>query len=210
MSPERHSQLMSSTEANASSKPLNWEQEPPLEELEKVWRGLQPHRNNNANQPELPGTKPLPKNCTWIPCIVEYQWKEKSLVLPRLDPQGRGMSGEWETGVVGERNTFIDEGKGEGIGAYVWETRKENNIWNVNKKIQKKDVGCTSDLWTEFFCLSAKKKSTETHKVKKKRKDILCEFRHFFLSEDIGYKEYRGYFYWVVLKVYLTQGSFNK
>jgi len=25
--------------------------------------------------------------------LVEHQWKEKPLVLPRLDPQCRGMSG---------------------------------------------------------------------------------------------------------------------
>jgi len=36
-----------------------------LERTERAWRGLRPHMNNNANQPELPGTKPLPKDCTW-------------------------------------------------------------------------------------------------------------------------------------------------
>jgi len=31
----------------------------------RAWRGLRPHVNINANQPELPGTKPLPKDYTW-------------------------------------------------------------------------------------------------------------------------------------------------
>jgi len=39
--------------------PLFKESEKELEELEGA------HINNNANQPELPGTKPLPKDYTW-------------------------------------------------------------------------------------------------------------------------------------------------
>jgi len=35
------------------------------ERTERFWRGLRPHMNNNAKQPELPGTKPLPKDYTW-------------------------------------------------------------------------------------------------------------------------------------------------
>jgi len=31
----------------------------------RAWRGSRPHMNNNANQPELPGTKPQPKDYTW-------------------------------------------------------------------------------------------------------------------------------------------------
>jgi len=67
MSPERLSQSMTNTEANASSKPLtHWS---PLEELEKGLKELKgfatPYKNNNANQPKLPGTKTLPKDYTW-------------------------------------------------------------------------------------------------------------------------------------------------
>jgi len=36
-----------------------------IERTERACRGLRPHMNNNANQPELPGTKPLPKDYTW-------------------------------------------------------------------------------------------------------------------------------------------------
>ena len=43
--------------------------------------------------------------------LVGHQWKEKPLVLPRLDPQCRaGM------GVDGEVNILIEEGDGDGIG----------------------------------------------------------------------------------------------
>jgi len=31
----------------------------------RAWRGWRPLMNNNAKQPELPGTKPLPKDYTW-------------------------------------------------------------------------------------------------------------------------------------------------
>jgi len=31
----------------------------------KAWRFSRPHMYNNAKQPELPGTKPLPKDYTW-------------------------------------------------------------------------------------------------------------------------------------------------
>jgi len=36
-------------------------------EIDKIKKskGSRPHMNNNANQPELPGTKPLPKDYTW-------------------------------------------------------------------------------------------------------------------------------------------------
>jgi len=43
------------------------ENKTPLGELEeglKKVTELEPHKNNNANQPELPGTKPLPKDYT--------------------------------------------------------------------------------------------------------------------------------------------------
>jgi len=30
--------------------------------------------------------------------LVGHQWEEKVLVLPRLDPRCRGMSGEWQDG----------------------------------------------------------------------------------------------------------------
>jgi len=56
---------------------------------------LQPHKNN-ANQPELPETKPLPKEYMNRPmapgaCVAEdgfvgHQWEEKPLILPSLDP----------------------------------------------------------------------------------------------------------------------------
>jgi len=39
-----------------------------LEELKKglkVLKGFVTHENNNTNQPELPGTKPRPKEYTW-------------------------------------------------------------------------------------------------------------------------------------------------
>jgi len=36
-----------------------------IKNFERAWRGLRPHMNNNAKQPELPGTKPLPKDYTW-------------------------------------------------------------------------------------------------------------------------------------------------
>jgi len=48
--------------------------------------------------------------------LVGHQWKEKPLVLPRLDPQCRGIPGEWEGGVDGEGNTLIEEGERDGIG----------------------------------------------------------------------------------------------
>lgn len=67
-SPERLSQNTENTEANASSKPLNWEQDPCWRNQRKnwkAWRGSRPHMNNNAKQPELPETKPLPKDYTW-------------------------------------------------------------------------------------------------------------------------------------------------
>jgi len=31
----------------------------------RAWKGSRPLMNNNAKQPELPGTKPLPKDYTW-------------------------------------------------------------------------------------------------------------------------------------------------
>jgi len=48
--------------------------------------------------------------------LVGHQWREKPLVLPRLDPQGRGMLRGQEEEVNGEGNTLIEEGKGDGIG----------------------------------------------------------------------------------------------
>jgi len=45
--------------------------------------------------------------------LVGHQWKEKPLVLPRLDPQCRGM---WRGRLNGEGNTLIEEGEGKGIG----------------------------------------------------------------------------------------------
>jgi len=70
--------------------------------------------------------------------LIGNQWKEKPLVLPRLDPQCKGLLGGHYWGVDGEGNTLIEEGKGEGMGAYGQETRKGNNIWNVNKEISNK------------------------------------------------------------------------
>jgi len=40
--------------------------------------------------------------------LVGHQWKEKPLVLPRLDSQCRGMSGE---GVVGRRTPLLKKGR---------------------------------------------------------------------------------------------------
>jgi len=51
--------------------------------------------------------------------LVGHQWKEKPLVLTRLDPlpQCRGIRGRGGgEGVVGEGNTFIEEGEGDEIG----------------------------------------------------------------------------------------------
>jgi len=45
--------------------------------------------------------------------LVGHQWKEKPLVLPRLDPQCRGGSGDGK-GVDREGNTLIKEGEGVG------------------------------------------------------------------------------------------------
>jgi len=65
-------------------------------------------RDVGVNQPELPGIKSLPKDYTWTypglqlylaeDGLVGHQWKGKPLVLPRLDPQCRGMSGVVVTG----------------------------------------------------------------------------------------------------------------
>jgi len=51
--------------------------------------------------------------------LVWHQWKEKPLVLPRLDPPpsvGECPGGEVGRGVDGEGNTLIEEGEGEGCG----------------------------------------------------------------------------------------------
>jgi len=48
--------------------------------------------------------------------LVGHQWKEKPLVLSRLDPQCSRMS-EGGKGVDGEGNTLIEEGKGDEIGS---------------------------------------------------------------------------------------------
>jgi len=42
------------------------------ERTEGAWRGLGPHMNNNAHQPELPGTKPK-----------DYSWTDPGLQLHR-------------------------------------------------------------------------------------------------------------------------------
>jgi len=46
--------------------------------------------------------------------LVGHQWKEKSLVLPRLDTQCKGMSGQGREGgkgwVDGWESTLIEEG----------------------------------------------------------------------------------------------------
>jgi len=58
---------------------------------------LQPHKNNNTNQPELPGTKApfqqrvhMDRPMAPVAYVVEdglvgHKWEEKPLVWPRLD-----------------------------------------------------------------------------------------------------------------------------
>jgi len=43
--------------------------------------------------------------------LVGHQWEKNPLVLPRLNPLCRGISG-WEGGVVGKGNALIEEGVG--------------------------------------------------------------------------------------------------
>jgi len=47
--------------------------------------------------------------------MLEHQWKVKPLVLPRLDPQCKGLLGASRCGVDGEGNTHIEIEVGEGI-----------------------------------------------------------------------------------------------
>lgn len=58
---------------------------------EGAWNFL--YKNNNTNHPALPETKPLYMDRPITPAayvaedeLVGHQWKEKSLVLPMLDP----------------------------------------------------------------------------------------------------------------------------
>jgi hypothetical protein len=52
-----------------------------LEKGLKELRGLHPHRkNNNINQPELPGSNPPTKEYTWRhPWLQQHIWKETFL-----------------------------------------------------------------------------------------------------------------------------------
>jgi len=62
----------------------------------KSWRGLRPHKNNNINQLEVPGTKPLTKDYTWthpglqilitMNCLVREPVKGEALGLAKSVP----------------------------------------------------------------------------------------------------------------------------
>jgi len=122
----------------------------PLEELErglKELKGLEPHKNNNTNQPELPWTKPLPKDYTWTDlwpsCICSKGWPcWPPMREEALDPAKAGSPsvGECQGGEMGsgggweEGPPLWNKGKRMGQGVYWQETWKGNNIWNVNKK----------------------------------------------------------------------------
>jgi len=67
--------------------------------------------------------------------FVGHEWKEEPLVLSSLYPQCREMLG----GCIGRGTPLEKKGTGMGYGAYGQETRKGNNIWNVNKKNFKKE-----------------------------------------------------------------------
>jgi len=69
--------------------------------------------------------------------LVGHQRKGKPLVLPRLDPQCRGMLGRQKGRVDGEGNTLIGEGEGEGIGRGLINRKLRKGItFNVKKYIQ--------------------------------------------------------------------------
>jgi len=67
LSPERFSQSVTITEVNVSRKPLNWEQGPQLEELEKVLKELKGLATSKEQyQPtRAPRDETTIQNCTW-------------------------------------------------------------------------------------------------------------------------------------------------
>jgi len=81
---------------------------------------LQPYKNNNANQPELPDTKPLLKDCTQNDPWLQLH-AEQSKALLGTDgrscqvwiPSVRECRGGGRVDRKG--NTLIEEGEGEGI-----------------------------------------------------------------------------------------------
>jgi len=93
---------------------------------------LQPHKKNNTNKSELPGTKPPPKEYTWTDPYVTYvtedayvtedglvgpQWEEKPLVLPRLDLTSVGEYQGMEAGRggwMGGEHPYRRRGRGIG------------------------------------------------------------------------------------------------
>jgi len=51
---------------------------------------LQPHKNSSANQPELPGTKPLPKDYIWTDPWLQLHMQQRMAFWAPIEGEAIG------------------------------------------------------------------------------------------------------------------------